>query len=181
MYMGNGASQTDADFAFTIASGRPRRKKEDTSFGPRLTAIRKARGLTQAQLAEAAGTTQRSISYYENDDGIPPASVVIALAKALKVSADELLGIKPPRLERVEEDTETKRLWKRRKNGTVPTGTFSHRQRLRARWSPARPNFHAAIELIRKAPHEVLASHRLTCHGGLSDPISPSAISNTRS
>jgi transcriptional regulator with XRE-family HTH domain len=59
----------------------PRRKKEDASFGPRLTAIRKARGLTQVDLAKAAGSTQRAISYYENDDGIPPASAVIALAK----------------------------------------------------------------------------------------------------
>jgi transcriptional regulator with XRE-family HTH domain len=102
-----------ADFAFTIASGMRRRKKEDTSFGPRLVAIRKTRGLTQVQLAEAVGSTQRSISYYENDDGIPPASVVIALAKALKVSADEMLGIKPPRVVESADGTENKRLWKR--------------------------------------------------------------------
>jgi len=101
------------DSTFTIDFEMPRRKKDDSSFGPRLTAIRKARGLTQIQLAEAAGTTQRSISYYENDDGVPPASAIIALSKALKVSADELLGLKPPRVERVNDDGETKRLWKR--------------------------------------------------------------------
>ena len=50
--------------------------------------------------SKAAGSTQRAISYYENDDGIPPASAVIALAKAMKVSADELLGLKTPRIER---------------------------------------------------------------------------------
>ena len=61
------------DSAFTIACEMPRRKKEDTSFGPRLTAIRKARGFTQVELAKAIGATQRSISYYENDDGVPPA------------------------------------------------------------------------------------------------------------
>ena len=102
----------EPDFAFTIACGMPRRKKEDTSFGPRLTAIRQARGMTQVQLAKAAGSTQRSISYYENDDGIPPASIVIALAKALQVAADELLGIKPPRVEPAD-DADSKRLWKR--------------------------------------------------------------------
>jgi transcriptional regulator with XRE-family HTH domain len=101
------------DSAFTITFEMPRRKKDDSSFGPRLTAIRKARGLTQIELAESAGTTQRSISYYENDDGIPPASAVVALAKALKVSADELLGLKPPRVDRVDDDAETKRLWKK--------------------------------------------------------------------
>lgn len=93
----------------------PRKKKEDASFAPRLTALRKARGLTQIQLAEAAGTTQRSISYYENDDGVPPSSVVIELAKALQVSADELLGLKPAKgtTVPVEDDSETRRLWKR--------------------------------------------------------------------
>lgn len=50
----------------------PRKKKEDASFGPRLAALCKARGLTQVQLAEATGTTRRSISYYENDDGASP-------------------------------------------------------------------------------------------------------------
>lgn len=94
----------------------PRKKKEDTSFGPRLAALRKARGLTQVQLAQAAGTTQRSISYYENDDGVPPSSVVMVLAQALRVSADELLGLRPaPKTASVvnSEDAETRRLWKR--------------------------------------------------------------------
>jgi len=49
----------------------PRKKKQDLGFGPRLTAIRKARGLTQVQLARTAATTQRAISYYETDDGVP--------------------------------------------------------------------------------------------------------------
>ncbi len=70
----------------------PRKKKHDESFGPRLTRIRKARGLTQVKLAEAAGTTQRAISYYENDAGVPPSSAVISLAKALEVSTDNVLG-----------------------------------------------------------------------------------------
>jgi transcriptional regulator with XRE-family HTH domain len=101
---------------FTIADEMPRKKKEDSSFGPRLATLRKARGLTQVQLAEAAQTTQRSISYYENDDGVPPSSVVMGLAQALQVSADELLGLKPspkaaPLL--TEQDPETRRLWKR--------------------------------------------------------------------
>ena len=111
--MENTLTSSLRDSAFTIAFEMPRRKKDDSSFGPRLTAVRKARGLTQIQLAEVSGTTQRSISCYENDDGVPPASAVIALAKALNVSADELLGLKTPRLERVEDDVETRRLWKR--------------------------------------------------------------------
>ena len=88
---------------------------------PRLTAIRKARGLTQVELAKTAGTTQRAISYYENDDGIPPATAVIELAKALQVTTDELLGLKHPKVERLNDDSDTRRLWKRfRHVATLP-------------------------------------------------------------
>lgn len=98
---------------FTIAGAMPRRKYGDTSFGERLQAIRKARGLTQVQLAEAAGTTQRAISYYETEAGFPPAPAVIDLAKALKVTTDELLGVRAPKVERLDDDTEARRAWKK--------------------------------------------------------------------
>ena len=98
---------------FTIADAMPRKKYGETSFGERLQAIRKARGLTQVQLAEAAATTQRAVSYYETEAGFPPAPAVIALANALKVTTDELLGVKRLRVERVNDDSEARRQWKR--------------------------------------------------------------------
>jgi transcriptional regulator with XRE-family HTH domain len=88
------------------------------SFGQRLIALRRAHDLTQIQLAKAARITQRAISYYETDGGSPPAPVVVRLARALKVSTDELLGTKPlPRdafkVEELHSDPESRRLWKR--------------------------------------------------------------------
>jgi transcriptional regulator with XRE-family HTH domain len=97
----------------TIVDAMPRKKYGETSFGERLQTIRKARGLTQVQLAEAAGTTQRAISYYETEAGFPPAPAVIDLAKALRLTTDELLGVKPPKVERIHDDTKARRLWKR--------------------------------------------------------------------
>jgi transcriptional regulator with XRE-family HTH domain len=97
----------------TMTDVMPRKKYEETSFGERLQAIRKARSLTQVQLAEAAGTTQRAISYYETEAGFPPAPAVIDLAKALNITTDELLGVKPPQIERVNDDSEARRMWKR--------------------------------------------------------------------
>ena len=99
--------------ALTIADAMPRNKYGETSFGERLQNIRKARGLTQVQLAEAAETTQRAISYYETEAGFPPAPAVIGLAKALHVTTEELLGLKPPKVAPVEEDSEARRQWKR--------------------------------------------------------------------
>ena len=98
---------------FIIADAMPRKSYGETSFGERLQAIRKARGLTQVQLAEAAGTTQRAISYYETEAGFPPAPAVIDLAGALRISTDELLGVKAPRVERIHDDSEARRTWKR--------------------------------------------------------------------
>src|SRR5712692_331470 len=97
----------------TMTDAMPRRKYGETSFGERLTSIRKARGLTQVQLAEVAGTTQRAISYYETEAGFPPAPAVIDLARALRISTDELLGVKPPKVERINDDNEARRTWKR--------------------------------------------------------------------
>jgi transcriptional regulator with XRE-family HTH domain len=98
---------------FTIADAMPRKKYGETRFGERLQTIRKARGLTQVELAATAGTTQRAISYYETEAGFPPAPAVIDLAKALGVTTDELLGAKAPKVERLNDDSETRRLWKR--------------------------------------------------------------------
>jgi len=91
----------------------PRKKQPPTEFGERLAAIRKARGLTQVQLAEAAGTSQRAISYYETEAGFPPMPAVVALADVLQVSTDELIGIEEPKGDLLQDDPETRRLWKK--------------------------------------------------------------------
>jgi transcriptional regulator with XRE-family HTH domain len=78
----------------------PRKVDPTSEFGRRLLKLRIERGLTQAQLAEAIDSTQRAISHYETVADYPPPAVIVALAKALKVSTDELLGIKkqkPPK------------------------------------------------------------------------------------
>jgi len=91
----------------------PRRKQPPTGFGKRLLELRKARSLTQVELAELTGSTQRAISYYENEAGFPPAAAVIVLAKALHVTSDELLGLKQRKAGLLETDPQLRRMWKR--------------------------------------------------------------------
>jgi len=64
-------------------------------FGQRLTQIRKSRGLTQIELGQAVGVSNRVIAYYEQDDSQPPGALLVDLARALGASADELLGLEP--------------------------------------------------------------------------------------
>ncbi|MGA7765062.1 MAG: helix-turn-helix domain-containing protein [Candidatus Sulfotelmatobacter sp.] len=96
---------------FTIAPVMPAKKPPQTSFGQRMFALRKARGLTQIDLAKALGTTQRVISYYETGAPLPSASFLVALAQTLAVTIDELLGARPAKFK--QEKPQRRRLWKR--------------------------------------------------------------------
>jgi transcriptional regulator with XRE-family HTH domain len=91
----------------------PKKVPPSSDFAERLTQARRNRGLTQIQLAELIGSSQRAISHYETIAEYPPTNVLVALAQALEVSTDELLGLKTPkRQQRVRDDPETRRLWK---------------------------------------------------------------------
>lgn len=109
------SSQTasDLDPGIRLASTMPKQKKPTTDFGVRLIALRQARGMTQIQLAAAIASTQRAVSYYETGGGYPTPQALVALAKALDVTSDELLGIKPVKKDRTADITaENRRLWK---------------------------------------------------------------------
>jgi len=66
--------------------------KNEQEFGDRLTAAREARGLNQTELAKIAGLQPAAIGHFENSRRKPSFANVRALAKALEVSADYLLG-----------------------------------------------------------------------------------------
>jgi transcriptional regulator with XRE-family HTH domain len=90
----------------------PAKRPPKTAFAERLFVLRKARGMTQVQLAEALGTSQRVISHYETAAELPPSSSIVALARVLQVTADELLGLKAAAKPR-QENPPNGRLWKR--------------------------------------------------------------------
>lgn len=107
--------------SLTITPDMPAKKPPQNAFGQRLVALRQAHGLTQIQLAKAAGMTQRAISYYETEAEFPPAPALITLARILEVSTDELLGVRPLQTN-ANGSPEKKRLWKRfQKMEALPT------------------------------------------------------------
>ena len=59
----------------------------------RLRAARKAKKLTQEQLANLLQTTKGTISNYENGHSTPSNEVLVLLSKKLDVMTDYLLGI----------------------------------------------------------------------------------------
>jgi len=92
----------------------PTQKEPGSVFGARLIALRKAHNLTQTQLAEAIGSSQRAISYYEASGGNPDLDIIAKLAKALGVTTDDLLGTKPPpKIDSPTANPEARRYWRR--------------------------------------------------------------------
>ncbi|MEP6766319.1 MAG: helix-turn-helix transcriptional regulator, partial [Gemmatimonadaceae bacterium] len=64
-------------------------------FGARLATLRQSRGLTQTELGDAAGVSQRVIAYYETESTQPPGALLVDFARALHVTTDALPGLKP--------------------------------------------------------------------------------------
>lgn len=66
------------------------------AFGDNLKYYRERRGLTQKRLAEMIGYTEKSISKWENGNGLPTLEMVAALADLFHISLMELVYEKTP-------------------------------------------------------------------------------------
>ncbi len=74
-----------------MQTGRPA-KTERTSFGQRLHALREQAGLSQQQLADRIGLSQRAYAYWERHPVALRPDQLLSLAQALNVSVDDLVG-----------------------------------------------------------------------------------------
>jgi transcriptional regulator with XRE-family HTH domain len=66
-------------------------------LGARIAELRKQHGLTQTQLAETLELTQQMVASYEVGRRRVPVSLLPAIADALSVSLEELIGRSPAR------------------------------------------------------------------------------------
>jgi transcriptional regulator with XRE-family HTH domain len=74
-----------------MTTGRPASKPR-TALGQRISEARQAAGLTQQELADKVNATQRVVAYWEREAVSLRADQIDALASALNVTADALLG-----------------------------------------------------------------------------------------
>lgn len=124
-------SEEIATYNQDVMAGRPATKAAPV-FGQRLAAARKAKGITQRELADRLGTTREMVDYYERRAVNPALEVVRGCAKALNVPVIELLG------------SEDQGNNGRRKRGTGPTGKM-------------RRLFEAASQLPRSQQEKITA------------------------
>jgi transcriptional regulator with XRE-family HTH domain len=74
-----------------MQTGRPSKTKR-TEFGERLCEMRERAGLSQQQLAERVGVSQRAYSYWERYSVTLRPDQLLKLASALSISVEELVG-----------------------------------------------------------------------------------------
>ena len=79
-----------------MRTGRPTDQPR-TPFGERLVKARRLAGLSQVELAEHIGVDRRVIAHWERHSVTLRPEQIVSLAKALSISADELLGVTKPR------------------------------------------------------------------------------------
>lgn len=65
----------------------------DAAIGRRIERARRAKGMTQAALAERVGVTQQMVYWYESGTCGFPVSLLEKLCRALDVSPRQLLGL----------------------------------------------------------------------------------------
>lgn len=70
----------------------PLQVRDLETVGQRVARLRKRKGWTQQQLAEHSGIHYRTVSKWEQDKQTPQGDNAVAVARALGVSVDELLG-----------------------------------------------------------------------------------------
>ncbi|MBQ8444148.1 MAG: helix-turn-helix transcriptional regulator [Clostridia bacterium] len=70
-------------------------EEKENQFSKNLVALRKARGLTQYQLAEQLNYSDKTISKWENGDALPDTPTLYQLSRFFEVSMDSLYNGNP--------------------------------------------------------------------------------------
>src|ERR1700730_8553345 len=84
------------EFSTKDAQDLPSSGLDLATFGQRLRHLRRAQGITLAELGERVGRAPSALSLLENGRREPKLSLIESLATALSVPASELLSRQPP-------------------------------------------------------------------------------------
>ena len=64
------------------------------TFGSMIAEFRKKKGMTQVELAEKMGVTDKAVSKWERDLSFPDVNTIPRLAEIFNVTVDELMQVK---------------------------------------------------------------------------------------
>ena len=64
---------------------------EKRTMGSLMSALRKSKGMTQQDVADILGVSNKTVSKWECDDGCPDISTLPAIAELYGITVDELI------------------------------------------------------------------------------------------
>ena len=73
------------------------------TFGTMIAALRKEQGMTQLELAEKMGVTDKAVSKWERDLSFPDVNSIPKLAEIFNVTVDEIMHVKADTKENAKE------------------------------------------------------------------------------
>lgn len=100
---------------------------EQKTIGKFITALRKANGMTQKDLAEKLNVSDKTVSRWERDEGAPDLSMIPVIAEIFGVTCDELL--------RGERKSPTERTDSIEESEVTPKGEKQRQRLLKLAWS----------------------------------------------
>lgn len=82
---------------------RSENKMKKQTFGTMIAMLRKEQGMTQLELAEKMGVTDKAVSKWERDLSFPDVNTIPKLAEIFNLSVDALMQVKTDTKEQAEE------------------------------------------------------------------------------
>ena len=73
---------------------RRNEQKKKQTLGMMISSLRKEKGMTQLELAEKMGVTDKAVSKWERDLSFPDINSIPKLAEVFEISVDELMQVK---------------------------------------------------------------------------------------
>jgi transcriptional regulator with XRE-family HTH domain len=90
-----------------LAKGTKFTEIKRTAFGDRLFKILRSKKVSQRELGEKIGISNRMISYYETNEMGPPLSVLKCIASALGITVSYLVDESPLKIVEIDDTTPT--------------------------------------------------------------------------
>ena len=94
------------------------------NLGERLFELRKAKNLTQDDVAEKLNVSRQTVSKWETDQSTPDFDKIVPLCELFEIGVDELLTGKKPVEEKKQENVQTKQEVKEKSAKVVSSSVF---------------------------------------------------------
>ena len=68
---------------------------DNFEFANRIVELRKQKGLSQKELGDMLGVSNKAVSKWENGESMPKLSTMLKLAEIMGIDGNELIGLQP--------------------------------------------------------------------------------------